>query len=686
MDKLLIYLFRLNNVGLGNTSHCWRVLLFVLSLGAGLSLLNQPSFAQQITLNFKDMDIQLLIDTVAEVTGKTFIVDPRVKGNVTVVSPQPMDRDEVYKTFLSILSVHGFAAITNNGVVKIVPESVAKSHDTPIYSGLKQSAGDELITQVVRVEHVSAGQLVPLLRPLIPQQGHLVAYPANNTLVISDHANNVQRLLRIIRRIDQAADKEIDVMMLEHASASEIVRILNSLEQKNKAKIPTGNSHAVLVADDRTNSVLISGEQSARLRMRALISHLDTPLQSIGNTKVVYLKYAQAADIANVLKGVSDTITEQKKAEGEQQVQIGKTNIQADEATNSLVITAAPDVLQNLENVIRQLDVRRAQVLVEAIIAEITVDTAKNLGVQWLFDGTPSGVGPAGAINFTNKGRSILSVATDVYQLDQGAATSISDTNVAGSFLGLGRFKDSGFNFGMLLQALSSDTQANVLSTPSLLTLDNQEAEIIVGQNVPFVTGQYTNTGTSNSSTNPFQTIQRENVGIKLRVRPQINEGNAVKLEIEQEVSSIALSTVSSADLITNTREIRTTVIIEDGNMIILGGLIDEDLQQSNQKVPGLGDIPILGNLFRSQSTSKVKRNLMVFLRPVIVRDGAQEALVTGGKYNYMRAKQLAQKEQGVPFLDSEDIPVLPSLDDYITVLPGDKPLQGLSPNTTSDQ
>ena len=632
------------------------------------------SHAQMVTLNFKDMDINLLIDTVAEVTKKTFIVDQRVKGNITVVSSKPMDSEQVYQVFLSILGVHGFAAVPSGEVVKIVPQNVAKSENIPVLGEKQDVAGDALVTQVIQVEHVSAPQLIPLLRPLIPQQGHLVAYPSNNTLIMSDTANNIKRIEKIIQRIDKVKQEDIEIVMLTHASAAEIARIIDALEH-NQAQAAgsttNGNGKAKVMADERTNSILISGDESARLRLRTLIAHLDTPVKEEGKTQVIYLRYARAADLVEVLRGVGNSITEQKKTDG-QLNQAQKISIQADESTNSLVITAAPEELRNLRTVISQLDVRRAQVLVEAVIAEVSTDTAKELGVQWILGGRNDGTVPIGASNFTNlgQGQGIIDLAGAAVQIDRGG-TAIP-TLGPGTFLGLGRFASSGFNFALLLKALSSDTNTNVLSTPSLLTLDNQAAQIHVGQNIPFITGQYTNTGAGGTTTtgiaNPFQTIDRQDIGLKLKVVPQINEGNAIQLEIEQEVSNLVQDT--NAGFITNNRSIKTTVIVEDGNMVVLGGLIDEDLQQTTQKVPGLGDIPLVGGLFRSQSTKKVKRNLMVFLHPTIIRDAATETLVSNSKYTYMRAKQLEQKARGVPLLSSEEIPVLPSLDDFLTVLP----------------
>jgi len=637
-----------------------------------LILVTPGQAAPKVTLNFTDMDLNLLINTISEITKKTFVVDPRVKAKITVISSSPMEPDQVYEIFLSILSVHGFAAIENGPVIKIVPDSFAKSDNTPVLPPNENLQGDTLVTQIIQIKNVSAPQLIPLLRPLINQQGHLVAYPNNNTLVVSDRANTVNRLLEIIQRIDQPNSEDTEIVVLQHASAAEVVRTLTTLEQKTTLTAEGKVTSSHLVADERTNSILINGDSPTRLRLRTLITHLDTPVKQIGNTQVIYLRYAQASNLANVLKGLNENLA--KTAPTPTLAEAVKTTIQADESTNSLVITANPDIMKNLQTVIQQLDVRRAQVLVEAIIAEVSTDTARELGVQWLFYGE-KGLSPIGLSNFDNTGGSkILDLATSAYQANQNNNNFSLPTLGAGSFLGLGRFNNQVFNFALLLQALSADIHTNVLSTPSLLTLDNEEAEIVVGQNVPFVTGQYTSVGGTNTTntTNPFQTIQREDVGLKLKVKPQINEGNAVKLQIEQEVSSITRSSVATADIVTNKRSIKTTVIVEDGNLVVLGGLMDEDLQQTSQQVPGLGDLPIIGNLFRSQSTKKVKRNLMVFLHPVIIRDAAAETLVSTHKYTAMRNRQLDQQRQGLPLMSPKEIPVLPNLEEFLIVLPND--------------
>ena len=443
---------------------------------------HEPSAKPLVTLNFKDMDINLLVETVSEVTKKTFIVDPRVKANVTVVSAKPMNSDEVYQVFLSILSVNGFTAVPSGNVIKILPDNIAKSENSPVLGARESSQGDELVTQIVQLGHVSAAQLIPLLRPLIPQQGHLVAYPANNTLIVSDKADNVARLLKIIHRIDQASNDDTEVIMLGHASAAEIARLINTLEQKNSAAAAAGGgaNTASVVADERTNSVLISGDKNSRLRLRTLVAHLDTPLKSVGNTQVIYLRYAHAKDLVTVLKGISDTVSDggatSSTAAGASptpptSTPTGnkdkiKTTIQADENTNSLIITAAPDVLRSLESVIKQLDIRRAQVLVEAVIAEVSNDTARDLGVQWLLGGGSSSLTPIGVSNLTAAGTGIVDIASAAYNLNKNSGSTASLPSLGnGGMLGLGRVSGGAFNFGVLIKALASDTESNILST-----------------------------------------------------------------------------------------------------------------------------------------------------------------------------------------------------------------------------
>ena len=631
-----------------------------------------PVQAETVTLNLKDADISALISTVAEVTDRNFIVDPRVKGKVTVVSSRPMDSEEVYQVFLSILKVHGFAAVPSGEVIKIVPDVNAKQDGIPTASDSAPGRGDQMVTRVVQVDNVAAAQLVPILRPLVPQQGHLAAYPTTNVLIISDRASNVDRLLTIIRRIDQVSDSEIEVITLQHASATEVVRVLNSLNRAapGAGKAPAAAMKQVLVADERTNSVLLGGDRSMRLRMRAIISHLDTPLDAGGNTDVVYLHYAEATEIVDTLLGVGK-IEEQEGQQGKGNAvssKRGSFDIQADESTNALVITAPPDIMRTLKRVIGQLDIRRAQVLVEAIIAEVGEDTARDLGVQWVFAGdTDSGRGTVGVINYSNSGSPIADVANAVLSAESGGTVPAL---LDGALVGFGQFGSNSFNYAAVINALASDTNTNILSTPTLVTLDNEEAEIVIGENVPFVTGSFTSTGAGNNATNPFQTIQREDVGLTLKIKPQINEGDAMRLDIEQEVSSIADSVAGASDIITNKRSIKTNVMVDDGQVVVLGGLIEETINESVQKVPLLGDVPYLGALFRSKTSDVRKTNLMVFIHPVILRDPETMNSYTNAKYNDIRVIQMEQNNDGVNMLPGKQQPVLPNIKDY-TVMPG---------------
>ena len=629
--------------------------------------------AETVTLNLKDADISALISTVAEVADKNFIVDPRVKGKVTVISSRPMNSEEVYQVFLSILKVHGFAAVPSGEVIKIIPDVNAKQDSIPTTTDRDPGVGDEMVTRVVQVDNVAAAQLVPILRPLVPQQGHLAAYPATNVLIISDRAANVERLVSIIRRIDQVSDSEIEIIPLAHASAAEVVRVLTSLTRgSGAAKAAGGVSDQVLVADERTNSVLLGGERSDRLRLRAIISHLDTPLESGGNTDVVYLRYAEAKSVVEVLMGVGK-IEEKEATQGKGTASSasrgGTFDIQADESTNALVITAPPDIMRTLKRVISQLDIRKAQVLVEAVIAEVSGDLAKDLGVQWLFSGSrDGGETPVGVVNFTNSGSTITDVVNGLAGVASGGTLPAAAGNV---LLGFGDVSnDNNFNYIAIMNALASDTNTNVLSTPTLVTLDNEEAEIVIGRNVPFVTGSFTSTGAAAGSANPFQTIQREDVGLTLKIKPQINEGDAMRLDIEQEVSSIAPSVAGASDLVTKKRSIKTNVMVDDGQVVVLGGLIEETVGEDEQKVPLLGDIPLLGNLFKSRATDVTRTNLMVFIHPVILRDSSVASRYTNSKYNYIRSLQLGEDAEGVDLMPGMSHPVLPEIGEF-SAMPG---------------
>jgi general secretion pathway protein D len=642
-----------------------------LTWGAAPAQQQPPAQGQQqttITPAFRDADLTQIIEAVSQITGKTFIVDPRVRAQVTILSSTPMSPDAFYQTFLSILQVHGFVAVPSGNAIKIIPDANARQlpgqEDLP---DRVRSDSDEFITQVIAVRNVSAAQLVPVLRPLIPQYGHLVAYPASNMLIISDRASNVSRMMRIIQRIDQGGDEEIDIVRLENASAAEIVRVVNALNQGPGQQAEAASTSARLVADDRTNSVLISGEKAARLRLKTLVTHLDTPLETGGDTRVRYLNYADAEQIAGKLKeqvtGITQAAPGAPAQGGPQAAADRSTTIWADKQTNALVVTAPPKIMRQIMSVVDKLDIRRLQVLVEAILVDISESKTAELGVNWAVGNTDSNsTVPIGSFNQTVGGSSIGSIAaaiSDPGNIDPALLPT-------GLTLGAGRFLDSGTNFALLLRALRGDSNTNILQTPSIITLDNEEAEIKVAQEVPFLTGSFTNTGVANQQgqVNPFQTIQREEVGTILKITPQINEGDAVMLKIEQEDSSVAQGTQGAVDLITNKRTVTTTVLVDDGGVVVLGGLITDTAREGENRVPILGSIPLIGELFKTRSGAKEKRNLMLFIRPTIIRDGAQAAIETNAKYNVVRNQQLQRRHGKVTLLPGERQPLLPPIEE----------------------
>lgn len=633
------------------------------------------------TLNLKDADIQVLIATVSEITGKNFIIGPNVAGKVTVVSARPMKPDEIYDVFLSVLRVHGYAAIKAGSMIKIVPEAAAQQDGSGGLDGMHAHEADELITQIVPVKHISATELVPILRPLMPQGAQLIAHPGSNSLVISDRSGNVERMVSIIQRIDTVSDAGVEVIPLQHASAAEVARIMTQMVDTKTPDL--GGDAPRVFADERTNSILLSGGKSGRLRMRALVTHLDTPVANGGDTQVVYLNYASAKDLVPILQGVAATLTGEAPpgkggtaaiAPNATSSNGSTTTIQAHEGDNALVISAPPAVFRSLQAVIRQLDIRRAQVLIEAVIAEVSDEAANELGVQWNFPvGDKAHI--IGGTNFTGTtpGNNILAATLGLNQKPPAITV--------GNGLHLGYFDDIMVNgtkllsLGALISALRSDGKNNILSTPSVMTLDNQEAMIKVGQEVPFLTGSYTtNTGGSNSGAtgsttgigNPFQTIQRKDVGLTLKVTPHINAGDSVRLDIHQEVSNLLPPVQGAADLITSKREVQTTVLIKDNSLLVLGGLISDNAKDNVQKVPALGDIPLIGNLFRYRSNDHQKQDLMIFLHPRILHDAATEASVSQGKYNYIRTEQLQLRENQEAITPRGEQPMLPDVHDFL--------------------
>ena len=663
------------------TTHIHRASI-VLTLLAMVAAPTLPAQQATITPNYKDADIRQIIEAVGEVTGKNFILDPRVKAEVTMLSSVPMSPDAFYEAFLSILSVYGFVAVPAGNVIKILPD--ANARQVPGAEG-EPGGGrpDDIVTRVITVQNVSAAQLVPILRPLIPQYGHLAAHPPSNLLIISDRVSNVDRMVRIVARIDQAADQDYEVIRLEHASASEIVKIVAALKQGNQ-QAEAGGPTITVVADERTNSVLVTGDKATRLRYRALITHLDTPLEEGGDTQVRYLRYTDAVDLATKLQSQYSGSGAQAAAtkDAAPPAQRGEVSIWADEATNALIITAPPKTMKSMIAVIDKLDIRRAQVMVEAIIVEVSSDKAAELGVTWAI-GDKNLNNAVGLTKF-DKTTGIVGIAGPILAGGATGATGAAASAIGnGLTLGLGRLRDSGLSFAAIIEALESDGSTNIIGTPIIVTLDNEEAEIKVGQEVPFVTGSFTNSGSTgggaSNSVNPFQTVQREQVGLSLKLTPQINEGDAVRLKIEQEISSLSPST-QAVDLITSNRTINTTVIVEDGGTLVLGGLIQEQVDETQQRVPLLGRIPLLGALFRSDSTSKKKTNLMVFIRPTILRDSETAAFETNAKYNYIRDEQLGIRPKRTRLMPLTPRPVLPAIEQ-----PADRNTVPLPADSASD-
>ena len=614
-----------------------------------------------ITLNFKDADIREVAATIGQITHKNFIIDPRVQGRVTVVSSKPVSADAVYATFLSVLEVHGLAAAPEGQIIKIVPSLEARQMPGPPYNS--GTPGDAVVTEVVQITNVSATQLVPVLRPLMSTEAQLAAYPQSNVLIMSDRASNVTRMLDIIQRIDQATNTEVEVIPLQNAPATDIVQVLNSLLQADASG--QNGTPFKLAADERTNSILMSGDKGQRLRLRALIAHLDMPLET-GNTQVLYLRYAKAKDIADELKGYVSDLQKQgggKAAAGGGSAALPDVSVIPDDRTNSLVITAPPKIMRSIEDVVNKLDIRRAQVLVQAIQAELTSDKSAELGVTWVADSANGGIG---VTDFSNTGAGIVGVGQSALAAQQSGGTT-GFTPPQGLSLGVGKITSNGFSFASLLRALAGDSDTNILSTPSVVTLDNQEATIKVAQKVPFVTGQYTNastgtTGTTGSSAviNPFQTVERQDVGITLKITPQINEGESVLLKIDQSVSNLTGTSIGGQP-VTNEREITTSILANSGEIVVLGGLIDHDLIESEQRVPVLGSIPLLGNLFKYRSTQNTKRNLMVFIQPTILRDSDTSKRYTKDSYDYLRQLQLRDRSP-VQLMPSEERPLLDEL------------------------
>ncbi|APC85977.1 type II secretion system protein D [Vibrio parahaemolyticus VP250] len=631
--------------------------------------------ANEFSASFKGTDIQEFINIVGRNLEKTIIVDPSVRGKIDVRSYDVLNEEQYYSFFLNVLEVYGYAVVEmDNGVLKVIKAKDSKTSAIPVM-GDGSAKGDSVITRVVAVRNVSVRELSPLLRQLIDNAGagNVVHYDPANIILITGRAAVVNRLAEIIKRVDQAGDKEIELVELRNASAAEMVRIVEALNKTTNQKSTPEFLEPKIVADERTNSILISGDPKVRARLKRLIRQLDVEMATKGNNRVVYLKYAKAEDLVDVLKGVSDNLQAEKQAgqKGASSAQRGDVVIAAHEATNSLVLTAPPDIMMALQDVISQLDIRRAQVLIEALIVEMSEGDGINLGVQW------GSLETGAVIQYGNAGAPIgqvmvgLEEAKDTVEKkpirdsDTGAIKYYEETTTKGDYSTLASALKNVNGAAMsivmgdwtaLVSAVASDSNSNILSSPSITVMDNGEASFIVGEEVPVITGS---TAGSNND-NPFQTVDRKEVGIKLKVVPQINEGDSVQLNIEQEVSNV-LGANGAVDVRFAKRQLNTSVMIQDGQMLVLGGLVDERALESESKVPLLGDIPVLGHLFKSTSTQTQKRNLMVFIKPTIIRDGMTADGITQRKYNFIRAEQLYKADQGLKLMSDDKIPVMPA-------------------------
>jgi general secretion pathway protein D len=656
---------------------------------------DEQANAQRITPNFKDADITQIIEAVSMATGKNFIIDPRVHAQVTMLSSTPMTPDQFYQAFLAILQVHGFVAVPAGNVVKIIPDANMRQYPANDLPHSISSTSDELVTQVLAVKNVGAAQLVPVLRPLMPQTAQLSAVTGANILIISDRASNVNRMIRIIARIDEVGNPDVDVITLRSATAADTARVLNSL----LAQSGESGGSLKIVADDRSNSILLSGDDNVRMRVKALVAHLDTPVDTGSETQVRYLRFSDAEDLATRLKeqmsgtssggsnaamaallnrssapqqpqpnaqgntppypAATPTSATGGAAGGAATISLagGNATIWADKANNALVITAGQRSLKALNAVIDKLDIRRPQVYVQAIIAEVTVDKTADLGVNWAIDGTNASVGVGGFISPVG-GTSIVDLVTAALSAKAGTSSGgstatgsgVSSAALTGTTVGIGRLKATGVNFAVMLRALQGDSRTNILGTPSVVTRDNQEAKMEVAQEVPFLTGQYS---TTNGTGSAFQTIQREEVGTILTVTPTINEGDTVLLKLQVESSSLAASAQGAVDLITNKRAITTSVLIQDS------------VTNGEQSVPLLGNIPLIGELFRTRNTQKTKTNFLIFLQPHILRNDMQAGVETDAKYDYMRDQQriMSHDPRPLPLQPYQPTDPLPSIE-----------------------
>jgi len=609
-------------------------------------------------LNLKDADIRAFVTQVADITGYSFVVDPRVKGKVTVLSSAPLNKDEIYNLFLAVLQVHGFTAIPGEEVIKVVQQVDAKQSAESL-DRFPETPSEQLITRVIRIDNANALEMVPILRPLVAKYGHLAGVAAANALIISDHASNIQRIEQIVRELDSPSKYEVEVIQLNEAWVGDMVELLQELAPDELGQ--GGGDNAArkysVTADERSNRLILRGDEIFRGKMRGLINKLDQPSATGGTTKVIRLKHADAVKLTELLKGVmGEVVAEAGGGSGTGGSSSGGSSgfsVFADEGLNALVVRGEPSIMQEAEMIVRALDIRRAQVLIEAAIVEISDELGQDIGVQVAVGDESGGSTPVAGTSFGNVGRNLGDVLGAI------VSQSILAPATGGVTVGAGQRNEDGVSWGVLLQALSTSAAANLLSTPSIITLDNQESEIIVGQNVPFRTGESTVSG--DGTTNPFTTIERRDIGLTLKVTPTISADGLVRLVVEQTTESIGDSIESASDIITNKREIKTTVLADDGETIVLGGLTTDNLLVNKSKVPLLGDIPFLGRLFSSESERRVKRNLLVFLRPKILLGKAASIAATDEKFNDLWEVNLGiRKKLGLP--DPENPPTKDSL------------------------
>lgn len=668
-----------------------RPLWALLAAAPLIATVSSSVYAQTWKINLRDADLTAFINEVADITGKNFAVDPRVRGNVTVISNKPLNKDEVYDLFLGVLNVNGVVAIPSGNTIKLVPDSNVKNSGIP-YDSRNRLRGDQIVTRVIWLENTNPNDLIPALRPLMPQFAHMAAIAGTNALIVSDRAANIYQLENIIRNLDGTGQNDIEAINLQSSQAEEIITQLEAMSATGASKDFSG-ARIRIIADNRTNRILVKGDPETRKRIRHMIEMLDVPsADRLGGLKVFRLKYASAKNLSEILQGLvtgqavsssnsnngsSNSSNPINNLMGNNQNSSSNTSgsngssistpsinlngnsnnnnqnsissfsqngvsIIADNAQNSLVVKADPQLMREIESAIQQLDIRRQQVLIEAAIIEVSGKDADQLGVQWALGDINSGIG---LINFTNAGSSLASLAAGYLT---GGASGLGSAIGAGSSIALGKYKEGADGsrqlYGALIQALKENTASNLLSTPSIVTMDNEEAYIVVGQNVPFVTGSVT---TNSTGINPYTTVERKDVGVTLKVIPHIGENGTVRLEIEQEVSNVQASKGQAADLITNKRAIKTAVLAEHGQTVVLGGLVSDDVEFNRQGIPGLSSIPYLGRLFRSDTRSNVKRNLLVFIHPTIVGDANDVRRLSQQRYNQLYTLQLAMDQNG---------------------------------------